>query len=99
MKTESSEKIAKWLRENYGNVSNTGFNYIVRVMELLIDNDNYNLLDAYTIAASENGKLRNNAEKVIATYRKKTKYEKVTNKEFIHLLLFDYLEYKKIYQD
>lgn len=91
--------ITKWLKETHGNVSTIGFNYVVRVMELIINNEASTLQDAYRIVTKETNKQQNNAEKVITTYRKKTKYADTKNKEFIHLLIFDFLEYNDMFSN
>lgn len=95
----NQKAIIKWLKETHGNVSTIGFNYIVRVMELLINNEAKTLQEAYKIVTNETNKQQNNAEKVITTYRKKTKYALSKNKEFIHLLIFDFYDYNDMFSN
>lgn len=99
MERINANDIIKWLKETHGNVSAIGFHYVVKVMELLINNEATTLQEAYKIVTNETMKQQNNAEKVITTYRKKTKYAETKNKEFIHLLIFDFLEYRDMFSN
>lgn len=89
------EIIKKWLFLNYGNIGAVGFDYVVEAISIFQENPKQTLTKVYSKLAETFERTEKSAEKVIATYKNKSDHKGIGNKEFLHILVYEFETYIK----